>query len=69
MRPETPPRPWRFGVERGFEANRFALEFQAQAYAGVLPADSAPGSDPAGTDLNQVGAEGRRLVREKGVAA
>jgi len=69
MRPEAPRRPWCFGVERGCEANRFATDFQAEAYVGVLPCGGVAGNEAAGTAGNNVSVEASTPVLQGGVAA
>lgn len=61
-----PPRP---GVERRFETNRFAKDFQARAYEELLPIiGCCPSGTAAPAQAEVAGAETERVQRE-GVAA
>jgi hypothetical protein len=59
----------RLGVQRQFEANRLAKDFQARAYEQVLPLGGFFPARAVTTDQTGVGLEQPAQVSQGGVAA
>jgi hypothetical protein len=61
--------PPHLGVQRRFETNRLAKDFQARAYEGVMPLVRGPKSEAAAQIEVDVALAERGLLSREGVAA
>lgn len=69
MEPAAAVTPPRLGVQRQFEVNRVAKDFQARAYELVLLVGGFFSARAATTDQTGAGLEQRATVSQRGVAA